>query len=94
MPKSVPEKGSEQGTEERGVKREVKTETLQAETMNLFATPVIRSSLERSFTADEVAFFSSSFSSRLKRSQTIRRKTNRSSLRLRWRQSMLVFSRV
>ena len=57
MPKSVPEKGSEQGTEERGVKREVKTEALQAETMNLFATPVIRSSLERSFTADEFAFF-------------------------------------
>lgn len=53
MPKSVPE----QGTEERGVKREVKTEALQAETMNLFATPVIRSSLERGFTADEVAFF-------------------------------------
>ena len=53
MPKSVPEKGSEQRTE----KREVKTEALQAETMNLFATPVIRSSLERSFTADEVAFF-------------------------------------
>lgn len=53
MPKSVPEKG----TEERGLKREVKTEALQAETMNLFATPVIRSSLERSFTADEVAFF-------------------------------------
>jgi uncharacterized protein (TIGR02466 family) len=53
MPKSVPEKGSEQGTEER----EVKTEALQAETMNLFATPVIRSSLERGFTADEVAFF-------------------------------------
>ena len=53
MPKSVPEKGSEQGTEER----EVNTEALQAETMNLFATPVIRSSLERGFTADEVAFF-------------------------------------
>jgi len=57
MPKSVPEKGSEQGTEEMGVKREGKTEALQAETMNLFATPVIRSSLERGFTANEVAFF-------------------------------------
>lgn len=57
MPKSVPEKGSEQGSEEREVKREVRTEALQAETMNLFATPVVRSSLERGFTADEVAFF-------------------------------------
>ncbi len=31
--------------------------TMQAETMNLFATPVIRSSLERGFSAEEMAFF-------------------------------------
>ena len=31
--------------------------TMQAETMNLFATPVIRLSLERGFSAEEMAFF-------------------------------------
>lgn len=49
MSRSATEKGTEG--------REAKTGALQAETMNLFATPVIRSSLERGFTADEVAFF-------------------------------------